>query len=98
MPLANFLVALGIPQVGRKTGKMLAKYVGGKIEGRRQKEEGSKEDEEKNNSSSRNFSGNALLETVDASSEKYPGSTIYKEPEEKKVEDSGSESGMTDIL
>ena len=27
MPLANLLVALGIPQVGRKTGKLLAKYV-----------------------------------------------------------------------
>lgn len=31
MPLANFFVALGIPQVGRKTGKLLAKYVSGKI-------------------------------------------------------------------
>lgn len=31
MSLANFFVALGIPQVGRKTGKLLAKYVGEKI-------------------------------------------------------------------
>lgn len=28
---ANFLVALGIPQVGRKTGKILAKYVAEKL-------------------------------------------------------------------
>lgn len=31
MPLANFLVALGIPQVGRKTGKMLSKYIAEKM-------------------------------------------------------------------
>lgn len=31
MPLANFFVALGIPQVGRKTGKLLAKYVSEKM-------------------------------------------------------------------
>lgn len=30
MSLANFFVALGIPQVGRKTGKLLAKYVSDK--------------------------------------------------------------------
>lgn len=33
MPLAHFLVALGIPQVGRKTGKLLAKYVADKMRG-----------------------------------------------------------------
>lgn len=32
--LASLLVALGIPQVGKKTGKMLAKYVAGKIQSR----------------------------------------------------------------
>lgn len=31
MPLAHLLVALGIPQVGRKTGKVLAKYIGEKL-------------------------------------------------------------------
>lgn len=31
MPLANFFVALGIPQVGRKTGKLLAKYLSEKM-------------------------------------------------------------------
>lgn len=31
MPLAHLLVALGIPQVGRKTGKVLAKYIGDKM-------------------------------------------------------------------
>lgn len=31
IPLASFFVALGIPQVGRKTGKLLAKCVGEKI-------------------------------------------------------------------
>jgi len=31
IPLASFFVALGIPQVGRKTGKLLAKYVSEKI-------------------------------------------------------------------
>lgn len=31
MQLASFFVALGIPQVGRKTGKLLAKYVAEKI-------------------------------------------------------------------
>jgi NAD-dependent DNA ligase len=31
MPLANFFVALGMPQVGRKTGKLLAQYVAEKI-------------------------------------------------------------------
>jgi len=36
MPLANFFVALGIPQVGRKTGKLLAKYVNEKIMGNRE--------------------------------------------------------------
>ena len=32
MPLANFFVALGIPQVGRKTGKLLAKYASEKMQ------------------------------------------------------------------
>lgn len=31
MPLSSFFVALGIPQVGRKTGKLLAKYVAEKM-------------------------------------------------------------------
>jgi DNA ligase (NAD+) len=31
MPLANLLVALGIPEVGRKTAKTLAEYVAGRI-------------------------------------------------------------------
>ena len=31
MPLANFFVALGIPQVGRKTGKLLAGFVAEKV-------------------------------------------------------------------
>jgi DNA ligase (NAD+) len=36
MSLASFFVALGIPQVGRKTGKLLAKYVSEKIGNRGQ--------------------------------------------------------------
>lgn len=108
MPLANFFVALGIPQVGRKTGKMLAKYVSGKVgdreEGVGNKGEGiegienREQKAEKNNSSFRNFSGNELLETSESFSEKYPESTTHTEREEKKAEDSGSDSGMTDIL
>jgi DNA ligase (NAD+) len=31
LPLASFFVALGIPQVGRKTAKLLAYYVTGKL-------------------------------------------------------------------
>jgi NAD-dependent DNA ligase len=43
MPLASFFMALGIPQVGRKTGKLLAKYMSGKIGN---KEQGTEEREE----------------------------------------------------
>lgn len=67
MPLANFFVALGIPQVGRKTGKLLAKYVGEKL---RKREE--RRGEEYNIFSSRNFSGNEQLGILENSSEKYP--------------------------
>ncbi len=92
MPLASFFVALGIPQVGRKMGKLLAKYVSEKIGNREQKIENREE----------GIGDRSVIKrenSIIRHPELVSGSSAYGESEErKKEEDSGSESGMTSIL
>lgn len=67
--LASFFVSLGIPQVGRKTGKLLAKYVSEKIENREQRIENKEEGRGSDILPPKNFSNNESLRISETASE-----------------------------